>query len=71
MSPSLAFGGLSLRESVLTAEMSERVLSEKSEREAKWQRAIELWDSPDSLALPRAKLGFSSGVPRRNLEMSK
>ena len=46
-----AAGGLAPDEGVLTAEMARRVLSDKAAREAKWARAMELWDAtPD----PRA-----------------
>lgn len=47
-----AAGGLSPEEGVLTLEMAERVLRDKAERDAKWQRAMELWEkTPD----PRAQ----------------
>jgi hypothetical protein len=47
-----AAGGLSADEGVLTPEMAQRVLRDKAEREAKWARAMELWDqTPD----PRAE----------------
>jgi hypothetical protein len=36
-------GGLSPEEGVLTPEMARRVLRDKAEREAKWQRAMQLW----------------------------
>jgi len=36
-------GGLSPNDGVLTAEMSRRVLRDKAEREARWQRAMALW----------------------------
>jgi len=36
-------GGLSPDEGVLTPEMSQRVLRDKAEREARWQRAMILW----------------------------
>ena len=46
-----AAGGLAPDEGVLTPEMARRVLSDKAAREAKWARAMELWDAtPD----PRA-----------------
>lgn len=49
---SAAAGGLSPEEGVLTPEMAERVLRDKAERDAKWQRAMELWENtPD----PRAE----------------
>jgi hypothetical protein len=38
-------GGLSLDEGVLTPEMARRVLRDKAEREARWQRAMALWES--------------------------
>lgn len=38
-------GGLSPDEGVLTPEMAHRVLRDKAEREAKWQRAMELWEN--------------------------
>src|SRR5271157_1335937 len=38
-------GGLSPDEGVLTPEMAERVLRDKAERDAKWQRAMSLWQN--------------------------
>ena len=38
-------GGLSPDEGVLTPEMAQRVLRDKAERDARWQRAMVLWDS--------------------------
>ena len=38
-------GGLSPDEGVLTPEMAKRVLRDKAERDARWQRAMKLWDS--------------------------
>ena len=38
-------GGLSPDEGVLTPEMSQRVLRDKAERDAKWQRAMALWEN--------------------------
>ena len=38
-------GGLSPDEGVLTPEMSQRVLRDKAERDAKWQRAMSLWQN--------------------------
>jgi hypothetical protein len=40
-----AAGGLSPEEGVLTPEMAAHVLREKAEREAKWQRAMALWET--------------------------
>ncbi len=41
-------GGLSPEEGVLTPEMAQRVLREKAEREARWERAMRLWEeTPD------------------------
>jgi hypothetical protein len=43
-----AAGGLTPEEDVLTPDMAAHVLREKAAREAKWQRAMELWDAtPD------------------------
>ncbi len=45
-----AAGGLSPEEGVLTPEMAQRVLRDKAAREAKWARAMELWEqTPDPL----------------------
>jgi hypothetical protein len=38
-------GGLSPEEGVLTPEMAERVLRDKAERDAKWNRAMSLWEN--------------------------
>jgi len=38
-------GGLSPDEGVLTPEMAQRVLRDKAERDAKWQRAMSLWQN--------------------------
>ena len=38
-------GGLSPDEGVLTPEMAQRVLRDKAERNAKWQRAMSLWQN--------------------------
>jgi hypothetical protein len=38
-------GGLTPDEGVLTPEMARRVLRDKAEREARWQRAMALWES--------------------------
>ena len=40
-----AAGGLTPEEGVLTPEMAAHVLREKAAREAKWQRAMELWEA--------------------------
>ncbi len=40
-------GGLSPDEGVLTPEMSHRVLRDKAERDARWQRAMAIWDNQD------------------------
>jgi hypothetical protein len=48
-------GGLSPDEGVLTPEMSERVLRDKAERDARWQRAMALWDNRHATTV---------GVPR-------
>lgn len=57
-----AAGGLSPEEGVLTPEMADRVLRDKAERDAKWQRAMELWDeTPD----PRAE------VPNENQSLTE
>ncbi len=40
-----AAGGLSPDEGVLTPEMAQRVLRDKAERDARWQRAMELWQN--------------------------
>lgn len=43
-----AAGGLSPDEGVLTPEMAARVLRDKADREARWERAMKLWDGiPD------------------------
>lgn len=43
-----AAGGLSPEEGVLTPDMAKRVLHAKAERDAKWARAMELWEQiPD------------------------
>jgi hypothetical protein len=47
-----AAGGLDPADGVLTPEMSRRVLRDKAERDARWQRAMALWQ--ESEALPRA-----------------
>lgn len=48
-----AAGGLSPDEGVLTPEMAQQVLAAKATREAKWARAMELWDqTPDPGAVP-------------------
>ena len=39
-----AAGGLSPEEGVLTPEMAEYVLRSKAERDAKWERAMQLWE---------------------------
>ena len=39
-----AAGGLSPDEGVLTPEMAQRVLRDKAERDARWQRAMFLWE---------------------------
>jgi hypothetical protein len=40
-----AAGGLSPEDGVLTPEMAQRVLRDKAEREARWQRAMLLWEN--------------------------
>lgn len=40
-----AAGGLDPADGVLTPEMSQHVLRDKAERDARWQRAMVLWDS--------------------------
>ena len=40
-------GGLSPDEGVLTPEMAQRVLHDKAERDARWQRAMAIWDNQD------------------------
>ncbi len=55
-------GGLSNDEGVLTPEMSQRVLRDKAERDARWQRAMALWDNryATTLGVPR-ETGVSTG----------
>jgi hypothetical protein len=45
-------GGLSPDEGVLTPEMAQRVLRDKAEREARWQRAMALWENTPKEAGP-------------------
>ena len=45
-------GGLSPDEGVLTPEMSQRVLRDKAERDAKWQRAMALWQNTPEPSRP-------------------
>ena len=54
-------GGLDPADGVLTPEMSQRVLRDKAERDAKWQRAMALWHntpeaSPAGKNVPRLSL---------------
>ena len=55
-----AAGGLSPDEGVLTLEMARRVLTDKAAREAKWARAMELWNAPPD---PRAKADLNLNPP--------
>jgi hypothetical protein len=51
-------GGLSPDEGVLTTEMSQRVLRDKAERDAKWQHAMALWQNtlePSRAGMNRAR----------------
>jgi hypothetical protein len=47
-----AAGGLSPDEGVLTPEMAQRVLRDKAAREAKWQRAMVVWENTTKASTP-------------------
>jgi hypothetical protein len=47
-----AAGGLSPDEGVLTPEMARWVLRDKAEREARWQRAMRLWENTSKTSTP-------------------
>ena len=53
-------GGLSPDEGVLTPEMSHRVLRDKAERDAKWQRAMSLWQNIPEPSRPEMNRARSS-----------
>src|SRR5262249_38302714 len=49
-------GGLDPADGVLTPEMARHVLRDKAEREARWQRAMALWEAtlnPDAVQRPQ------------------
>jgi hypothetical protein len=56
-------GGLSPDEGVLTPEMAQRVLRDKAERDARWQQAMNLWDSTLQNESTVPHLSTSEAVP--------
>jgi hypothetical protein len=61
-----AAGGLETADGVLTPEMARHVLRDKAERDARWQRAMALWETmlnPDSVHRPSATPDLLEAVP--------